>query len=159
MSSADEMKVRVLTVEYPRIVHVLRTETLVSLAFDPTQMQVQTLPAHAQFTAIWDTGATNTVITRRVVETLKLIPIGIAPVNTSNGLRQSYTYLISLVLQNNVRFPILRATEGHISGGNVLIGMDVITQGDFVITNKDGKTSYSFRVPSLEHIDFGQMTT
>jgi len=48
--------------------------------------------------------------------------------------------------------------EGHILGSDVLIGMDVITQGDFAITNKDGMTTFSFRTPSLITIDFGQAT-
>ena len=32
--------------------------------------------------------------------------------------------------------------------------MDVISTGDFAVTNKDGKTNLSFRVPSVEYIDF-----
>jgi hypothetical protein len=31
---------------------------------------------------------------------------------------------------------------------DVLIGMDVIVFGDFLITNKDGKTTFQFRTPS-----------
>src|SRR3972149_10734968 len=37
---------------------------------------------------------------------------------------------------------------------DILIGMDLITLGDFAITNKDGQTMFSFRHPSLGHIDF-----
>ncbi len=37
---------------------------------------------------------------------------------------------------------------------DVLIGMDVIGLGDFSITNKDGKTTFSFREPSMEEIDY-----
>jgi hypothetical protein len=32
--------------------------------------------------------------------------------------------------------------------------MDIITQGDFAITNFGGRTMFSFRLPSLESIDF-----
>ena len=31
---------------------------------------------------------------------------------------------------------------------DLLIGMDIITQSDFLITNKDGKTTFQFRTPS-----------
>ena len=31
---------------------------------------------------------------------------------------------------------------------DVLLGMDIITQTDFLITNKDGKTTFQFRTPS-----------
>ena len=37
----------------------------------------------------------------------------------------------------------------------VLIGMDIINLGDFAVTNKNGRTAFSFRTPSIEYIDFG----
>jgi hypothetical protein len=36
----------------------------------------------------------------------------------------------------------------------MLIGMDVINYGDFAISNYNGKTTFSFRMPSLMKIDF-----
>jgi hypothetical protein len=36
----------------------------------------------------------------------------------------------------------------------VLIGMDVIGSGDLAITNHNGKTTFTFRVPPCEEIDF-----
>ncbi len=36
----------------------------------------------------------------------------------------------------------------------MLIGMDIISRGDFAVTNKDGKTTFSFRLPSVAKIDF-----
>ena len=41
-------------------------------------------------------------------------------------------------------------------GLDVVIGMDIITRGDFAVTNLDGKTTFSFRIPSLADIDFVQ---
>lgn len=35
---------------------------------------------------------------------------------------------------------------------DMLIGMDIILLGDFCLTNKDGKSVFSFRIPSKEHI-------
>ena len=32
--------------------------------------------------------------------------------------------------------------------------MDIITQGDFAVTNHGGRTTFSFRCPSLQQIDF-----
>ena len=40
-----------------------------------------------QVKAIWDTGATATVITENVVKALGLIPTGMSNVNTANGQR------------------------------------------------------------------------
>jgi len=36
----------------------------------------------------------------------------------------------------------------------MLIGMDVICKGDFAITNFQGNTTFSFRMPSMYEIDF-----
>jgi hypothetical protein len=37
---------------------------------------------------------------------------------------------------------------------DLLLEMDVITLGDFSVTNYDNKTLYSFRTPSVCHVDF-----
>jgi predicted aspartyl protease len=144
------MKTRILTVEYPTLVSAVKTKILVTVPTNST--------AQGAYKAIWDTGATNTVISQQVIEELGLEPIGVTLVNTSGGIRQTYTYLIHLTLENQVRFQHVRVTEGSIYGADVLIGMDVITQGDLAITNKDHMTTFSFRIPSIEKIDFGQTT-
>ena len=43
---------------------------------------------------------------------------------------------------------------GEPSNCDVLIGMDVITSGDFAVSNHNGKTVFSFRVPSVETTDY-----
>ena len=149
--SLHDIPLRVLTVEYPRIVHILRSNVqITSVALFDDQQSISD-----SFLAIWDTGATNTVISRTVIEALALIPTGVTMVNTSHGIHQSYVYLIDLKLPSNVRFSVLRVTEGSIAGADVLLGMDILTQGDFVITNAEERTTFSFRVPPVKHIDFG----
>lgn len=39
-------------------------------------------------------------------------------------------------------------------GIDVLIGMDVISKGDFAISNYNGKTQFSFRIPSQNDVDY-----
>lgn len=39
-------------------------------------------------------------------------------------------------------------------GFEVIVGMDVIAQGDFSITSVDGKTCVSYRYPSIKEIDY-----
>ncbi len=108
-----------------------------------------------KFRAIWDTGATNTVITERVVKECKLKPTGSTWAHTVGGTKHANTYLISVFLPNKVVFRQLRVTEGEVYGqADVLIGMDIISQGDFAVTNMEGKTTHSFRIPSVERIDF-----
>ena len=105
---------------------------------------------------IWDTGATNTVITQKVIDALKLTPTGMTTVNTaSEEGRQAQTYVIDLYLNPQLRFSGLQVTEGKISNNiDCLIGMDIMNHGDFSITNFNGKTTMSFRLPSLHEIDY-----
>ena len=41
-----------------------------------------------------------------------------------------------------------------IMGADVLIGMDIISKGDFAVTHPEGKTQFMFRVPTQADIDF-----
>lgn len=109
-----------------------------------------------QFKALWDTGATRTVITREVAEKCALKQIGIAKVSTASehGIEVP-EYLINITLGNKVTIAHLRVAEGKLQGNiEILIGMDIINMGDFAVTNKEGQTVFSFRIPSAEWIDF-----
>ena len=114
-------------------------------------------PDTKEYNAIWDTGATGTVITKKVVADCGLRPISMTKVHTAAGINTVPVYLTSLYLPNKVCFPQLRVTEGVIADdAEVLIGMDVISKGDFAVTNTDGKTMFTFRIPSIESIDFAK---
>jgi len=107
------------------------------------------------FHAIWDTGATGTVITRKVVDELNLKSLGPATVKTASGEEQTNRYMIDAHLPNNVRIIDMSVIEGKIDGvSDVLVGMDVISMGDLAITNSQGQTEFSFKMPSTEKIDF-----
>ena len=146
------------TVAYNGRANVLRSEVHIAVAFNPSSAPKPLVPQkfNAQkFTAIWDTGATGSVITKKVVDGCGLKPIGVAKVHTASGETTTRVYLASIFLTNKVCIPELRMIEGIIAGdAEVLIGMDIIGQGDFAVTNKDGKTMFSFRMPSVECIDF-----
>ncbi len=109
-----------------------------------------------QVKAIWDTGATATVITDNVVKALGLIPTGMSHVNTANGVAIQNTYIIDIVLPNGLRVKDVTVTGATaLSGGcEVLIGMDIITLGDLSITHYKGSTCMSFRIPSMHEIDY-----
>jgi hypothetical protein len=98
---------------------------------------------------MWDTGATNTVISRSVVHRCRLEPSGVIRVRSIGAVVEAESYLVNLILPNLVHVPNLSVTEGEVSGFDVIIGMDVIALGDFAITNFQGQTVFSFRVPSL----------
>ena len=107
-----------------------------------------------EFRAIWDTGATNSAVTQNVVDQCSLEPTGLTEVQTVQGSHRTETYLVCITLPSGVVFPNLRVTRGVLRNCDVLVGMDIIGQGDFAVTNKDSDTVFSFRMPSLEVIDF-----
>ncbi|MCK4911673.1 MAG: SEC-C domain-containing protein [Thermodesulfovibrionales bacterium] len=49
--------------------------------------------------------------------------------------------------------PSVRVTKGDM-GGDILIGMDIMSKGDFAVSNHGGNTTFTFRMPSIEEIDF-----
>jgi WD40 repeat protein len=74
---------------------------------------------------------------------------------TVSGEMLSDVYLVNIELPNKYMISGVRVTEGKISGDfEVLIGMDIIQLGDFAVTNYNGRTVFSFRIPSMAHIDF-----
>ncbi len=61
--------------------------------------------------AIWDTGATRSVITKNVVEALNLKPVSVGRAATPQGEYNSYCYYIDLTLPNNVTIKDLLVME------------------------------------------------
>jgi predicted aspartyl protease len=105
---------------------------------------------------IWDTGASNTVITQEVVDKLNLKSTGITYVNTaSERNKRSETFTINIGLKDDLIIQGVNATVGVLVDGiDCLIGMDIICMGDFSITNHKENTCMSFRIPSLHELDY-----
>ena len=143
---------RSFSIQYDRRVTEIITEIYISVAFDPSKPP---FPKPNKFYALWDTGASGSVVSQKVVKDCNLKPTGMVKSLTANGIRHSNTYLVNTGLPNKVAMAELRVTDGNLLGNfDVLIGMDIIGRGDFAITNKDNKTLVSYRFPSLAKIDF-----
>lgn len=110
------------------------------------------LPVKAQ----WDTGATGTCISKEIVSQLGLQPTGMINVQTPSGIGTMNKYMVNLILNNEVRIMNLIVMDSEIGnqGIDVLIGMDIISIGDFAVSNFEGKTQFSFRMPSQEHVEY-----
>lgn len=106
--------------------------------------------------ALWDTGATGSVITPELANQAGLQVVDKTIVDTANGARESLVYKVAIILPNNVLVENVRVTEASLVGASVLIGMDIISRGDFAVSNFQGKTFFTFRMPSKENIDFLQ---
>jgi len=106
--------------------------------------------------ALWDTGASCSCISHDVAAKLRLIPIGKRTIQTPTGRETVNRYLVDIVLPNDVTVDSVEVCESEIGaqGLNLLVGMDIITIGDFAVSNHNKQTVFSFRVPPQKHIDF-----
>jgi len=100
--------------------------------------------------ALWDTGANITFINEKIINKFNLKPIGDGFTDTlSENRLPTKQYRINLILSNNINFPNIEVACGYTKTCDILIGMDVISQGDFAISNYNGKTKMVYRKPSM----------
>ena len=97
--------------------------------------------------AIWDTGAYGSVISPKVAEELGLIPVGVKPIQTANGIYEAYAYVVDVMLPNKLVIRGVEVSESDLKVCDALIGMDIISMGDMKVTNKP-TTKFIFRIPS-----------
>jgi gag-polyprotein putative aspartyl protease len=107
--------------------------------------------------ALWDTGATQCCISDRLAIELGLEAEDYVEVSTATGIAEFPIYFIHLVLPNRLVFHNIEVIEfsyGDDDDCDLIIGMDIMTQGDLSMTNQEGRTVFSFRIPSLHTLDF-----
>ena len=138
------------TVDGPEQMNSLPSPCWVKLAGAPDE-------AFKEFGALWDTGATSSAITGAVVAECGLKPVGRVKVfhaGIEDEPDETDAYVVDIGLPNRVVVPGVRVSRSGFKGGDVLIGMDIITAGDFAITHPNGKTQFTFQTPSQADIDF-----
>ena len=140
------------TVKHTGRVLVLTSDVEIFPAFPPT---VSAVPSGKKYRALYDTGATNSSVSPQVVSDLGLPSIGATEVGVGGGKLTTNSHLVNIALPNKVIFPMMRVAAIALHNGmDVLIGMDIIGSGDFAVTHQYGTTTFSFRCPSSEEIDF-----
>lgn len=130
------------------------TDVEVWPAFDPDDPP-DPLPASVTARALWDTGATGSVVGARLVKELALTPVGKGPVRHGGGEDERHRYIVNLRLPNRVGVQgVLVSDQPDAPDFQVILGMDVIALGDFTITNAGGITWVTFRIPSSARTDY-----
>ena len=145
---------KAFTVEYPSLASSLRPNCAVCQGASLQELQNGLTPPMIELEAVWDTGAEMSSVSHRVVQALNLKPISKAKNYTAAGVVDVYVYVINLHLPMGVGVALLPVTGNDLGDVDMLIGMDVINKGDFAVTNVGGKTTFSFRIPSIETIDY-----
>lgn len=102
--------------------------------------------------ALWDTGATQSVISVDLANQLDLTPIGYGYNITGSGKEMVPIYMIDFqslgFSLGGMQVSALPGINGQ--GFDMLVGMDIISQGDFLVSNANGVTKVSFRTPSID---------
>lgn len=102
--------------------------------------------------AIWDTGATNSCISRKAIEQIALLPKENRNFYSAlnSEIKEVPMYKVDVIISNDIYYDEVLVAESNteIQGFDFIIGMDIISQGDFAISNCNGKTTFVFRTPS-----------
>jgi len=107
------------------------------------------------YKALYDTGATHSAVSPKVVADLNLTSIGATNVGVGGGTLTTTSHLVTIGLPNRVLFGTVRVASMILHPDiDVLIGMDILGMGDFTVTHHQGNTTFSFCFPSRREIDF-----
>jgi hypothetical protein len=141
------------TIKHSGRVNQITTDLKLSIAFDP-QVTDPDQVAFISTKALWDTGATKSVITQSIAQQMGLVPVGSANVNHAGGSSITNTYLVNFYLPNNVGIAGVLVSECPPASFGAIIGMDIIAGGDLSISNADNQTWLTFRYPSYKGTDY-----
>ena len=134
------------TVTYNEIIEELYTVIEIESALDPGK--------RIKIKAIWDTGAVFTTITPRVAKELNMEPVSATTISSITDKNIfSLIYMVNLYMPDNTKYESF-VKETNPTHCDILIGMDIIQKGDFAVSNFNGKTTFSFRLPSQSVLDF-----
>lgn len=141
----------VYTKEYESQPEAILTNVIICPAVDLSANVA--VPVHCQVeNVLWDTGATNTLISQEVVNALGLQPKNKALISSAGGDVESWTYLVHVILPTGTAELNVQALLNDNSDYDVVIGMDIINSCDFCYTNEDGKSTFSLCHPAKEKI-------
>jgi hypothetical protein len=142
---ADNKYHRAFDTEYGNIVKELKTEATLFPA--PKSLAAKGIKT----SVIWDTGATHSSLSIKIAKDLELKPIDTKVVRGVNSSKLVDVVIAEIELANGTLLANRRFSVCDIPGTDVLIGMDIITLGDFAISNSGGKTLFSFAIPPFKN--------
>ena len=151
MNSAGAPNSSAFTVKYQGRSLRLTSEVEIFPAFQPPASPT----TGKKYFALYDTGATHSSVSPRVVSDLQLASIGARNVGVGGGTLETTSHLVNIALPNRVMFGMMPVASIALHGGvDVLIGMDLLGLGDFAVTHNEGNTTFTFCSPSRKEIDF-----
>ena len=108
--------------------------------------------------ALWDTGASISAITPEIRDKLKATTIDKKPIAGVHSTQIVDLVYITLELPNSVIKKNIKVAVCNITSNvGMILGMDIISLGDFAISNGSDQTLFSFAFPPFQDkIDFSK---
>lgn len=100
------------------------------------------------WSAMWDTGATASVISPQIIAALNMTHGSYSLSSGIHGAKWVPRFFVDIKLPNGMIAQKIAVTEGKPIGCDMLIGMDIISRGDFMCSYCNGTTHFGFRTPS-----------
>jgi hypothetical protein len=98
--------------------------------------------------ALWDTGAAISAIMPRIQQELELVQIGTKYIRGVTGTSKVPVVLLTLELPNDLLKQNVEVAVCNFSNNvGMIIGMNIITLGDFALLHGNNHTEFSFTVP------------
>jgi len=102
--------------------------------------------------ALWDTGATHTWVSKSLIKRLNLQPLGSTEAESLEGVGKYNYYRVNLYLPNDVYLFNQRVIEFKDDIGSkykIIIGMNIISLGNFSINRTDSGINMRFDISHL----------
>ena len=101
-----------------------------------------------QCKAVWDTGATSSMISAAAAKKLALSTQGIIQIAGVHGVSNAKYYYVDIAFGNGFCIPQIKVSEASDFGGfDVLVGMDIIGRGKMWIDGVNGSLRACFQFP------------
>lgn len=138
--------------DYKGLLKAVMTEAII---FEAVNLDDVSVPQNRIFTdsAVWDIGAEITIVSPRIVKSLGLKPFTETSIMGIGGDERVGVYKIHLGLPNGYLYEDMIVYCSDIDNYDILIGMDLISQSDFFITNIKGNSRFYFQLPAEGHIE------
>ena len=127
-----------------------------------TPVQLYSYPFNSMLslstTAMWDTGAVMSAITPETRDKLKSKMINRIKIAAIHTTQEVDVTLITIELPNRVLKQTIKVAVCNLAcNAGMIIGMDIISLGDFALSNANNQTLFSFAVPPFkDKIDFSK---
>ena len=97
--------------------------------------------------AMWDTGSNATILSTKLVSELRPDHFGQGGMTGIGGQSEGDTYLMHVSLPTGDIITYQEVYEANLGDYDAIIGMDIITRGNFHLDCIKGETLFSFELP------------